>query len=299
MLTLELIYALLQGLPADHLDFLDRPWYLLATRIQRALKDGSDPLAALRSALSASPQWERQVFLRAFLQEEPVFALPDLTQRQKEALIALRYAGACSLSQLSRILAQDRGNTSRRLDVLIEKGYAVKYFRREGPCYLAITSPLDDHAKSQVAGLMQAFKQALQAEQGASPSDNSQAHAGDVPYPAEPGARPLLPRKGTSNASASVDTQTHQAVDVPCPAELGRNSNASASVDTQTHQAVDVPCPAELGRNSNASASFADATSSTTPTATTKPTSATAPTNPTSESRDTKHTILGHLPRPP
>ena len=170
MLTLEILFAVLQGLPADHLDHLDRPWYLLAWRIERGLKEGLEPYAALRSALSNSAKWERQVYLRAFLQEEPVLALPDLTQRQKDALIALRYAGACSLQQLSRILALDRSYTRRLLEVLIEKGHAIKYFRRDGAYYLAISSSLNEQSKSQVIELMQAFKQALFEDQGTNAS---------------------------------------------------------------------------------------------------------------------------------
>ena len=161
MLTLEMLFAVLHGLPADHLDYLDRPWYLLAKRIERAMKEGQDPYSALHSALVNSHEWERQTYLRAYLQEEPVMALPDLTPRQKDALIALRYAGACSLQQLSRILALDRSYTRRLLEVLIEKGYAIKYFRREGTYYLAISSTMSDQARSQIAELMQAFKQAL------------------------------------------------------------------------------------------------------------------------------------------
>ena len=50
MLTLDMLYAVLQGLPADHLDYLDRPWYLLAVRIARGLKEGLDPPSALHAA---------------------------------------------------------------------------------------------------------------------------------------------------------------------------------------------------------------------------------------------------------
>jgi len=175
MLTLDMLYAVIQGLPADHLDYLDRPWYLLAVRIERALKEGLDPTSALHSALSNSADWERQVYLRAFIHEEPVLALPDLTPRQKEALIALRYAGACSLAQLCRILVQERSNTRRRLDVLIEKGYVIKYFRRDGAYYLAITSFLDDATKSKAAEMMQSFKQFLLAEQGSVSEPNQRA----------------------------------------------------------------------------------------------------------------------------
>ena len=136
MLTLEMIFALLQGLPADHLDHLDRAWFLLAERIQRYMREGQLPYHALHQALNHSTQWERDAYLRAFQLEAPVRALPDLNHRQKDALIALRYAGASSLQQLIRVLALDRSYTRRLLDALVEKGYAIKYFRRDGAYYL-------------------------------------------------------------------------------------------------------------------------------------------------------------------
>jgi hypothetical protein len=161
MLTQDILLALLQGLPAAHLDHLDRPWYLLALRIQRALKRGLPPPDALHDALDNSAGWERETYLHAFLQEVPVHALPDLTPSQKDALIALRTAGACSLSQLSRFLALDRSYTRRLLLVLIENGYAIRYFRRDGPYYLAIFSPLSDQHRSESLEIWKAFKQFL------------------------------------------------------------------------------------------------------------------------------------------
>ena len=54
------------------------------------VNEGLDLVATLHAALINSQQWERDAYLRALLQEEPVLALPDLTQREKETLIALR-----------------------------------------------------------------------------------------------------------------------------------------------------------------------------------------------------------------
>ena len=162
-------------------------------------------MEALHSAMSNSTEWERKVYLRAMLHEEPVLALPGLTQRQKEALIALRYAGACSLSQLSRVLAQDRGNTHRRLAVLVEKGYAVKYFRRDGPYYLAISSPFSGETESQVNELMQAFKQALIAETS---EQQSQKGAGPKSAaPTTPHPSTTTTTKGTKSTDAATATK--------------------------------------------------------------------------------------------
>ncbi len=270
MLTLDMLFAVLHGLPANHLDYLDRPWYLLASRIERALKEGQDPYSALRSALSNSPEWERQVYLRAFLQEEPVMALTDLTPRQKDALIALRYAGACSLPQLSRILVLDRSYTRRLLEVLIEKGYAIKYFRRDGTYYLAISSPMSSQARSQVTELMQAFKQALLAKQVSS-ADKKAFQAVDVPYPAEPNASPTLRRKGTSNATgvfpvakSPESSESHKSrMSQESPASPKSSVSSKSSESCQSAESlevrVDVPYSALPSRNSNASASFADA----------------------------------------
>jgi DNA-binding MarR family transcriptional regulator len=161
MLTREMFLALLQGLPAADLSFLDRPWNLLAVRIERNLKKGLQPPDALHAALDDSPDWERQLHLRAFLNEDPVLALPDLSPRQKDALIVLRSLGSCSLAQLSRLLMRDRSNIRRTLEVLVAKSYIIKYFRKDGPAYLAITSPLSDQQRSEAIEILQAYKEFL------------------------------------------------------------------------------------------------------------------------------------------
>ena len=239
MLTLEMICALLQGLPADHLDHLDRPWYLLAVRIERALKEGLDPTSALHAALSNSAEWERQVFLRAFLQEEPVLALPVLW---RTGFFFFRsptrrcFSDASSLSQLSRILVQDRSNTRRRLEVLIEKGYAVKYFRRDGAYYLAISSPLDDQTKSKVTGLMQAFKQALIASQDSPlPPSEAREKGSGVNGVTSPTTTTTPTTSTTPTKATASTTATTRSVDVPCPAQPGRNSNATGAFPVANH----------------------------------------------------------------
>ena len=202
MLTLDMLFAVLQGLPADHLKHLHRPWYLLAWRIERGLKEGLDPVSALHAALSNSHKWEREHYLRAFEHEEPVLALPDLTQRQKEALVALRYAGASSLTQLTRVLAQDRSNTRRRLDFLVEKGYAFKYFANEGACYMAITAPIPDGTRSEAIEMMQAFKQALLASQESPSQESSPAKL----VPSEPRSGIACPERMRREGSEIINS---------------------------------------------------------------------------------------------
>jgi hypothetical protein len=150
MITLELIYAVLRGLPARYLDFLDPPWPPFIQRIENALKNGQDPMSALRFALDSMNDWAKTVLRKTLSQVRPVMRLPGLSYRQKEALVALRSAGVVSLTQLSRVLVQDRSNTHKRLAVLVSKGYALKFFRSGGTYYFAITSPVEKSLKHSV-----------------------------------------------------------------------------------------------------------------------------------------------------
>jgi len=153
-----MLYAVLQGLPSSFLDYLDRPWVVFCERIERAMKAGHDPLAALRSALAHIGDWERETMKKALIEVQPVMQMPGLSFRQKEALIALRYAGAASLSQLSRVLVQDRSNTHKRLTALVKKGLAIKFFRPDGVYYFAIPAPMERSIKT---GVNQMFNSLL------------------------------------------------------------------------------------------------------------------------------------------
>ena len=159
MLTIEMLYAVLQGLPATHLDFLDPPWLHFCERIERALKAGLDPLTALRSALDNMGDWERIMLRKALAQSRSVMPMPDLSYRQKEALIALRYAGVASLAQLSRVLVQDPSNTHKRMTVLVKKGFAMKFFRSGGMHYFAVPGPIEKSLKVSVNELLNELAQ--------------------------------------------------------------------------------------------------------------------------------------------
>ncbi len=50
MLTLEMLYAVLQGLPSSYLTRLDEPLAYFCGRIHAALNDGHDPITALQIA---------------------------------------------------------------------------------------------------------------------------------------------------------------------------------------------------------------------------------------------------------
>ncbi len=154
MLTIEMLYAVLQGLPSSHLDFLDGPWPRFCKRIERALKAGLDPLFALKSALDNMGDWERKMLRKALAKSRSVMPLVDLSYRQKEALIALRYAGVSSLAQLSRVLVQDPANTHKRLTVLVKKGFAMKFFRPGGIYYFAVPAAIDKSLKLSVNELL-------------------------------------------------------------------------------------------------------------------------------------------------
>jgi len=85
MLTLEILYAVLQGLPPDYLTFLDEIWSAFCRKIHWALQRGAD-----------------------------------------------------------------RGNTHRRLEVLVKRGLAYKFYGKGGVCYLAISAPLPREARLEI-----------------------------------------------------------------------------------------------------------------------------------------------------
>ena len=81
MFSLEMLYAVLQGLPAKYLDFLDPPWPPFCQCIEIALKDGKDPLAALQFALDATNDWGKSMLKKALSQVRPVMQMPGLSYR--------------------------------------------------------------------------------------------------------------------------------------------------------------------------------------------------------------------------
>ncbi|MGH2583133.1 MAG: hypothetical protein ACRDFQ_09600 [Anaerolineales bacterium] len=150
MLTLEILYAILQGLPAEHIDFLDPPWTPFIKRIEIALKYGADPISALKSAIEQMNDWGREQLKKALSQIRPVMDLPGLSYRQREALVVLRSMGVASLSQLGRVLMQDRSNLHKRLTVLVKRGYAMKFFRPGGIYYFAVPGSVDKSLKTTI-----------------------------------------------------------------------------------------------------------------------------------------------------
>jgi hypothetical protein len=151
MISIELLHALLQGLPSKFLEHLNPPWPLIATRIQLQIDEGEDPVSALKFAFMSTKDYERRSIRETLLQVLPVMQIPGLSYRQREALIALRSAKTASLSQLCQVLAQDRGNTFRRMGALVNKGLAFKFYRPGGVYYFAVLTPMEKSAKVAVS----------------------------------------------------------------------------------------------------------------------------------------------------
>lgn len=165
MITLEVIHALLLGLPSKRLEHLDRtPWGVLCWRIEHNLKNGKEPLAALKQALEDAHEGERSVLRQALAQVLPVMSLPGLTYRQKQALIALRYAKSASLTQLSHTLMADRSNTHRRLQALVRRGLAIKFSQPRGIYYMAVSAPLSKEIKLGIQRILDQLLDELQTE---------------------------------------------------------------------------------------------------------------------------------------
>ncbi len=148
MLTFEMLYAVLQGLPSSYLDHLDKEWIRFCVQIQLALEKGHDPISALRTAIQNAEGWQIESMRRSFKKMHTVMHLTGLTYRQKETLAALRVAGVASLAQLSRVLMRDRSDIHKRLAALVKKGLAIKFFRPGGVYYLAVSGPLQRSVKS-------------------------------------------------------------------------------------------------------------------------------------------------------
>ena len=148
MLTLDLLFAVLQGLPGYALTHLREPWRLFCDRIHYAFHRSSDPLAALRMALETATSAEIRLLGQAVEEAQTVLEIPDLSSRQKQALTALRYSGTATLSQLYKILNWDRSNTYRCLAALMKKGYVGKFYNDDGPAYFAIERDLDNSVKA-------------------------------------------------------------------------------------------------------------------------------------------------------
>ncbi|MEX2161096.1 MAG: helix-turn-helix domain-containing protein, partial [Anaerolineales bacterium] len=147
MLSREMLYAILQGLPYKYFQHLDAPWPLIAKRINLCLDEGLDPVSALKAAFKWMGPYERRTVKETLLLVAPVMHIPGLSYRQREVLVALRSAKIASLSQLCRTLAQDRGNTHRRLAALVSKGLAVRFFQPGGAFYFAIPAPMEKSVK--------------------------------------------------------------------------------------------------------------------------------------------------------
>jgi hypothetical protein len=154
MLTLEALFAVLQGLRPDHLTHLEPIWKVFCDEIHQELNKGHDPLTALTIVLDQAEYGVLNAINRLLSQIQPAMQLPGLTFRQKEVLIALRYAKVASLAQLSRELVEDRRNTYRRLTALVKKGLALKFFRKDGVFYFAIPAALDHSVKDAVFHLI-------------------------------------------------------------------------------------------------------------------------------------------------
>ncbi len=154
MITFELLYAMLLGLPSSYLDHLENEWSTLGGHIYEALQAGNDPVSALKIALQTAPYWQIIALRRSFTLIKQVLALPGLTYRQKELLLALRTAKVASLAQLSRSVNSHRQNTFCRLNALITKGLVVKFPRPDGVYYFPVADRLQSAARSSVHRMM-------------------------------------------------------------------------------------------------------------------------------------------------
>jgi hypothetical protein len=79
MLTLDALFAILQGLPASHFAHLHRAWQLFTSRLQFALHNAGNPLDALKTALRQATSGEIRLIARAVDETEFVMQFTDLS----------------------------------------------------------------------------------------------------------------------------------------------------------------------------------------------------------------------------
>ncbi|MCL5429410.1 MAG: hypothetical protein M1347_06400 [Chloroflexi bacterium] len=150
MISREMLYALLLGLPEKYFEHLDWPWPWVAKSIRIGLNQGLDPLSALKSGFARLGDQPLAKVKETLLSILLVMEIPGLSYRQREALVALRSVKAASLAQMCRILAQDRRNTYRRMNALVSKGLAFRFYQPGGVHYFAISTPMDRSLKHEI-----------------------------------------------------------------------------------------------------------------------------------------------------
>lgn len=175
MLTLDVLYAVLQGLHPSHFSHLDGVWQVFCGDIYQAIKQGRDPVTAFKNTLDQARYGILSGIEQALSELLSVSDLPGLTFRQKQALSTLRHAKVLSLTQLSRTLLADPSNTQKRLNVLIKKGLVGKFFRQGGIFYYAIASPLDRSTRSSIYKIIGQRLEKFRAKNGQAPTRSTKA----------------------------------------------------------------------------------------------------------------------------
>ena len=143
MISRDMLYAIILGLPEKFLEHLKGPWFLVARLVRLAREQNADPVTALRYAVFRLGPDGRNLLRKALLNVLPVMSIRGLSYRQKEALLALRSRHTASLPQLCSALLQDRSNTHRRMAALVRKGFAIKFMQPNGVFYMAVDTPLE------------------------------------------------------------------------------------------------------------------------------------------------------------
>jgi predicted transcriptional regulator len=154
MLTLDLLYAVLQGLPPSQFADLDTPSRTFCDRVHSHLQSGHSPLDAMKTALAELGDSEAQLIFKALDDAQSMEQLSDLSLGQKQVLLALRSSEFASTTQLAWRLKQDRSNIRKRLAVLVKKGYVVRFLRPSSAVYFAVLSRNPHNLKISVNDLL-------------------------------------------------------------------------------------------------------------------------------------------------
>ncbi|MCW5876971.1 MAG: hypothetical protein KIS85_08845 [Anaerolineales bacterium] len=204
MISRELLYAILQGLPHKYFGVLEPPWLGMAWRIQGHLLGGDDPVTALKGAYANLGPGARKQLRETLQQVLPIMGLAGLSYRQRETLLALRSLKVASLSQVCAVLTHDRRNTHRRLNALVDKGYAIRLYQPNGVHYMAIEAPMERSVKQAINEFIQELiEQSMAPEEPQIEQDftDSQTPAESLMVPPTGPARP-----GSATPKYTIDT---------------------------------------------------------------------------------------------
>jgi DNA-binding MarR family transcriptional regulator len=205
MISLNLIQAVLQGLSTKYLDDLPEPWETMFRRLAANMAwTKGDFLKSLQATLAELGDWEQEKIVSLFRDMLVVSQLPGLSFRQRQVLVALRNLQVATVPQLCMMLAQDRTHLHRRLNALVSKGYALKFYNKKGVHFFALPEK-NEELKNAVHEFVQGLIQKASQDKLIFPAEPAEVYNPFSPKyvkPATPATSATTATTATSDTSA-------------------------------------------------------------------------------------------------